>query len=206
MSKRYLAIGLLLAAILTGVIFYIRSQKHADFSKADIAKIKGDLAAPIEIIEYSNFACDHCRDVRKFIAQLFQKYPGKIKIVFRHFPAYAEQSSLWAHVAAECAASKGLFWPYYDKLFDNQKEWQTSPQPFVHFIKYAKELGMNPDKFSECLSNELMIKKVREDDRSGLRLGFQTTPSFIIGGEFFVGQRQFEARAEMKIESELRKK
>ena len=205
MTKRYFATGLILAAILAGSILYFRSLIPVDLSANDSAKMKGNPSAPVEIIEYSNFSCSHCHDVQPFIEMLFEKYPGKIKLSFRHYPAFGEQSSFWAHVAAECAASKGMFWKYHDKLFENQKEWKTGPQPLVYFIRYARELGMDAEDFSDCLSNDAMSQKVRKDDLSGLKSGFKTTPAFIINGEYFVGQKQFEERAENKIIAELEK-
>lgn len=206
MTKRYLATGLILAALLAGSVLYFRSLIPVDLSANDAAKMKGNPNAPIEIIEYSNFACSHCRDIQPLLKSLLEKYPGKIKIVFRHYPAYMEQSSFWAHVAAECAASKKMFWQYHDKLFENQKEWQVSPTPLVYFIRYARELGMDPESFSDCLANDAMSQKVKKDDMSGIKLGFKTTPAFIINGEYFVGQKQFEDRAENKIIAELSKK
>jgi len=206
MTRREWVTGIFLIAVCVGAIFFFRSHLRSNLELSDSNKAKGSLNSPVEIIEYSNFECHSCRDIQPFIDELLRKYPGKVRMVFRHYPSYGTQFSLWSHVAAECAAQKGLFWPYHDKLFENQKEWSISPRPIKYFIQYAAELGIDKVEFEKCLTDESIIRKVREEDDSGLKLGLRVTPSFIINGEIIVGQREFKEKAGPKIESELKRR
>src|SRR5439155_6473593 len=47
---------------------------------------KGPEAAPITIVEFSDFECPYCSRARTTVEQVLSKYPGKIRLVFRDFP------------------------------------------------------------------------------------------------------------------------
>ncbi len=204
--RRYIATGIILVSLLTGAVLLLRSQTSSVPGVDETLKIKGPAGAPVEIIEYSNFECHSCRDVQPVIKSLMKKYPKKIRLVFRHYPAYGDQKSLWSHVAAECAAQKGKFWAYHDLLFEYQKVWSVGTEPFKYFVEFAKQIGLNPSEFEKCLTNPEILKRVKEEDASGMKLGFRTTPSFLINGQAVVGSTQFEQKAEKIILKELIKK
>lgn len=204
--KRYIAAGIFIVAVLIGIIFYFRSQLPTDYGVPEGLRSKGADTASVVIIEFSNFECHSCADAQPILKEILKKYPGKIKLVFRHYPNMPVQHSLWAHISAECAARKGKFWEYHDLLFEKQKEWALSPDPLAYFIRYAKELGMDPKEFGDCISDEKILMKVRADDREGRSLGIKTTPTFVINGNYVVGIQQFKDRADKIVELELRKR
>ena len=114
-----------------------------------------------------------------------EKYPGKIKFIFRHYPAYGEQSSFWSHVAAECAASKGMFWQYHDKLFEGQTQWASlsANDAANTFQQYASELELNSENFNSCLNSQKYSDEVNQDFQNGANYGVTGTPAFFIGND-----------------------
>ena len=52
---------------------------------------------------------------------LFDKYPGKIRLLYQHFPLEGHRWSRLAHQAAECAARQKKFWLYHDRLYERQE-------------------------------------------------------------------------------------
>ncbi len=204
--KRYIAAGIFITAVLIGIIFYFRSQMPSDYGIPEGLRSKGPDTASVVIFEFSNFECHSCADSQLYLKEILKKYPEKIKLVFRHYPNIPIQHSLWAHISAECAARKGKFWEYHDKLFENQKEWSVSPDPLAHFLRYAKELGIDPKEFGDCISDERILMAVKQEDREGMNLGIKTTPTFVINGQYVVGIEQFKQRADKIVELELRKR
>jgi len=69
---------------------------------------RGPKEAPVAIVEFSDFQCPFCKTVLPIVAQVMDRYPGKIKWVFRDFPIVSiHPAAPKAHEAARCAGSRG---------------------------------------------------------------------------------------------------
>ena len=82
----------------------------------------GDAAAPIELVQYGDFQCQHSGSVYTAV-KLLQEYLGaELKFIFRHFPLPSlHPLALEAAVASEAAAMQGKFWQMHDMIFEQQK-------------------------------------------------------------------------------------
>lgn len=162
--------------------------------------IKGDINAPVTIVEFSDFECPFCgRYYSQTYKQLENDYikTGKVRYVFRDFPLGFHEHAQKAAEAGECADEQGKFWEMHDKLFENQNALG------VESIKgYAAELGLDTEKFNECLDSGRYENEVLSDLIDGQNYGIGGTPSFIINGQLLVGAQPYDAFKEI-IESEL---
>ena len=59
--------------------------------------------APVTIVEFSDFECVYCAREYPKIKQLLNDYPGKIRVVFKHYPLKFHKKAKPAHAAAELA-------------------------------------------------------------------------------------------------------
>jgi protein-disulfide isomerase len=164
---------------------------------------KGPEAAPITIIEFSDFQCSYCRKFwKETLPRLEAEYvkPGKVRFVYRHLAILGEQS-VSAGQAAECARDQGKFWEYHDKLFASQGPFTFAMGNLKH---YAKELGLDTVAFSRCLDSGKYSQKVDAETRLGSNLGLRGTPSFFINERLLIGAQPYEA-FQLLIEDELEK-
>ena len=70
----------------------------------------GDEAAPVTLMEFGEYESDDCAKANEVVKDLLEKYEGKIKFNFRHFPlTKIHQRSLKAGEAAIAAAQSGKF-------------------------------------------------------------------------------------------------
>jgi protein-disulfide isomerase len=159
--------------------------------------VKGDVNAPITIVEFSDFQCPYCGAAegtnQDVIAQFKQQYPtwtptipdvitnyintGKAKLYYRNFPlTTVHQYALNASLAAECANEQGKFWEYHDKLFANQNSLTVTD-----LKSYAAGLGLNTAQFDSCLDTSKYNSTVMQDETDGIAYGIGGTPTFIIG-------------------------
>lgn len=84
---------------------------------------------------------------------------------------------------AEAAARQGKFEEMYTKLFTTQKEWDESQEwKESAFRGYAKQLGLDMGRFDADLADPEVAGRVQDDQRDGLGLGVQGTPTFLIDG------------------------
>src|SRR4051794_32412302 len=84
--------------------------------------------------------------------------------------------------AAEAAAAQGAFWPMHDKLLDRQDA--LTP---LDLRRYASELGLDTDRFSDDLHCHRYADHIAEDVASADASGVAGTPSFFIDGKGYEG-------------------
>lgn len=162
----------------------------------------GSHAAPVSIVEFSDFQCSFCR---KFWADTLPKLKdtyikrNQAKFAYRHF-AILGNFSVQSAMAAECAAEQRKFWDYHDRLFANQGALGFTRS---NLERYAREVGLKADPFKQCLAAEKFRKKVEGETAIAASLGGRGTPTFFVSRRLMVGAQPFEA-FQAVIEQELK--
>ena len=158
----------------------------------DAAHWRGTEAAPITIVEFSDFECTHCAAFHQSLDDVLRLGDHNVRVVFRHFPLdsacnakvpspFHPQACL-AAVASECAAEQGKFWEYHNLLFDNQQHLERE-----FLIGYATRLGFDVGRFTNCLGSDQARARVEQDAQAGAALGVQSTPTLFINGRTIKG-------------------
>lgn len=144
---------------------------------SDDDNTRGAKNAPVTIIEYSDFECPYCGAFHPTMQQVMKNYEGKVRWVYRHFPLSFHPQALPAANAAECAAEQGRFWEYGDQLFANQDKLGDA-----YFKQLAGEVGLNINKWQDCVSKQKYNDKIQAQAQSGGAAGVNGTPgSFVVG-------------------------
>jgi protein-disulfide isomerase len=82
--------------------------------------IRGNINAPITIIEYSDIDCPFCHRLHATLKQLVEDRPEDVRWVYRHFPLTSLHPEARDKAeATECVAAikgKEVFWEYLDLL------------------------------------------------------------------------------------------
>jgi protein-disulfide isomerase len=143
------------------------------------ASLKGNAAAPVAIIAYSDFQCPFCaRFAQTTFHDLETQYisTGKAVFAFRHLPLSSlHPQAQPAAVAAACAGRQGKFWEMHDRLFGEAKRLNDSSWPTL-----ARQLKLDADVFSRCLDTDGPVA-VRGDLQTAQELQITGTPTFLIG-------------------------
>jgi protein-disulfide isomerase len=144
------------------------------------AQTEGDKNAKVTLVEFTDFQCPFCgRNFQQTYPQIYNDYvkTGKVKYVSRNFPLESiHPFALKAAEAAQCAADQGKYWEMHDKLFTNQTALAKDD-----LVSYAKAVGVDGDKFKECLDSDKTTAKVRSDISEGSKAGVTGTPGFFLG-------------------------
>lgn len=155
----------------------------------DPARLRGNPAAPITIVEFSDFQCPFCVRAQATLKEVMAKYEGKVRLAYRDFPL--EQIHAQAHKAAEaarCAGEQGKFWEYHDALYaDNSKLGEAD------LLKQAQNLGLDAGQFRACLTSGKYSAAVDADAQDGANAGVDGTPAFLINGIMLSGAQPFSA-------------
>lgn len=164
--------------------------------------VKGDANAKVTIVEFSDYQCPFCgRFFQDTLPSIKKEYieTGKAKLVYKDFPLSFHENAQKAAEAARCAGEQSKYWEMHDKLFGNQESLGES-----NYKKWAREIGLNGEKFDDCLSTGKHAQEVKDDASYGAQLGVSGTPAFYINGRELVGAQPFSAFKKI-IDEELAK-
>jgi|YelNatPaOPRAMG01_1025707.scaffolds.fasta_scaffold62478_2 protein-disulfide isomerase len=163
-----------------------------DPSKINIAgsPYEGKKNAPVTIIVCSDFQCPFSarffNDTQKELRKNEIK-DGKVKLVFKNFPLPFHQYAEKAAEAAECANQQEKFWQMHDLLFSSGGRLDIDS-----LKSYAKEIGLDRNKFDHCLDSGETAGIVSSDKAQCAAAGVQGTPTFFINGKMLVGAQPYE--------------
>lgn len=161
---------------------------------------RGNDAAPVTIVAFTDFHCPFCRMAEATIAELRAKYGDRIRYVHRDYPiAKLHPQAPRAHIAARCAAAQDRFWPYHDKLFAAGAEVSDR-----QLRAFASELELDTQAFARCLDSDRTAAALQADLAAGSRLGVTGTPTFFVNGQRLEGAQPLQRFVEA-VEAELAK-
>lgn len=155
----------------------LEADKQQAIAAADAPSF-GPADSKVTLVEFSDFQCPFCSRAATAVKEIKSKYGTKVHFVFRQFPLSFHQN---AHAAAEAslaAHAQGKFWEFHDKTFENQKSLDRES-----LEKYAKEVGLDVEKFKKALDGKEFAAKVDADMKLGNDVAVSGTPTMFINGK-----------------------
>jgi len=159
----------------------------------------------VTLIEFGDFQCPACGATYPIVQQILNAYKDDVTFVFKNYPLPIHQNSRIAAEAAEAAGAQGKFFPMYEKLYDNQKDWGESKDPMKYFEQYAKQIKLNVDTFKKEVADQKYEKKIQADIDDGNKVGLNATPTFYINGVEIVGGLPYD-QFKQKIDDAIKQK
>jgi protein-disulfide isomerase len=157
---------------------------------------KGPAAAPVTIVEFSDYQCPFCKRAEPTVKQVMDTYKDKIRLVFRNYPLPFHEHARPAAEAALCANAQGKFWEFHEKLFAAAALTDDAIK------KLAADAGLDAAKFDECVKKGQFKADVDKDVAEGGGVGVNGTPAFFINGRMLSGAQPFEKFKEI-IDDEI---
>jgi len=163
----------------------------------NIAAELGDAAAPVTIVEYTDYQCPYCARyaAETFPAMLTEMIDtGRVRYVIKDFPLdNIHPQARAAAVAARCAGEQDAYWPMHDALFAQQGEWSGQDALLNDILAAtAAELGLDGDAFAACLADGRYDAAIQANQDEGFALGVNGTPAFFIDGFPISGAQPFD--------------
>ena len=131
------------------------------------------------LTEYGDFECPYCGNAYPEVKEARRRLGDRVTFEFCHFPIESRHPhALQAAEAAEAARAQGRFEEMHDLLFEHQKALERED-----LVGYARQLGLDVDRFERELDEHVHLDKVRADQREALELGVEGTPTFFVDGQ-----------------------
>ena len=141
--------------------------------------IEGPVNAALTLVEYGDYQCPYCGAAYPEVKRVQKELGSELRFVFRNFPlTNIHEHAMNAAETAEAASVQGKFWPMHDFLYEHQT---TLGDPSVA-LGYARELGLNGQKFEREISQHVYQKRIKDDFMGGVRSGVNGTPTFYVNG------------------------
>ncbi|MDT9687405.1 thioredoxin domain-containing protein [Streptomyces sp. P9(2023)] len=207
LKKNLLAAGVLLAALAVAfgsfMLFSPKDTSSVSVSAepaADAKPVRDDshrLTSParseLTVVEFLDFECEGCGAAHPIVEKLRAEYKDRVTFVARYFPMPGHRNSTTAALAVEAAAQQGKFEPMYSKLFGTQKEWgEAQDSKAGLFRTFAEGLGLDMTKYDAVVKAPATLERVKADQKDGLGLGVQGTPTFFVDGVKIQTPRSYE--------------
>ena len=166
-----------------------------DTQRVDISDLgvnAGVPGAPIQVVEFSDFGCPHCRSFHmNTYPTIYREYVQTGHVIWKYVPLAFGMfpNSLPATRAGHCAMDQTDFAPMRDELFRNQLDWMRTEAPRDLFIGYAEEVGLDVERFRSCLEEGTQEEEIQQAIDVANRIGVNGTPTFFIQGQKVEGER-----------------
>jgi len=163
-------------------------QKKAD------GPSRGPAAAPVELVEFSDLQCPHCKEANPTIERLLKEDPD-VRFVFQNFPLPSHNWAQKAAAYADCVgrASGDAFWKFVDGVFAAQNDI-TADNADQKFTDIAEQSGVKGTDIAACAAKPETQSRVEESVKLGQSLDVNSTPTLFINGRpVGVGPNNFDA-------------
>ncbi|MDV3127622.1 DsbA family protein [Mycobacterium sp. 21AC1] len=143
----------------------------------------GDPAAPVVLVMFADYRCPFCakfsRDTEPELIDRFVDR-GTLRIEWRDFPIFGDQSTLAAR-AARAAAEQGRFWEFNRAVFAASPERGHADLTEDALTGFAREAGVaDLDRFSTAMRSNAFDAAINADLALGNSIGVPSTPAFLI--------------------------
>jgi RNA polymerase sigma factor (sigma-70 family) len=169
---------------------------------------RGPADAPVTIVVFSDFQCPFCAQVLATVDQLWDDYPGKLRLVSKQLVVHP--TAQLAAEAALAAGEQGRYWEMHDALYADlagplpaECAEGEAPKPagapnasndlsLDALVGHATRLGLDVAPFRAALESRRLRTAVEADGAVARELEILGTPSFLINGRRFSGAQPVE--------------
>ncbi len=145
---------------------------------------QGGASKALELVEFSDFECPHCKEAQPIIAKLLADYPSA-HFVYQDFPLVQIHSeALKASTHGYCVAKAGgndAFFKFSDALFASQAG--LTPATSDATLKDAEtKAGQDPAKIAACAETAAAKDAIKASLALGEQVGVNSTPTLFVNG------------------------
>ncbi len=176
--------------------YYASFDHRVRLDVGDFGPPLGDAAAPLTLVEFSDFACPFCRALRPTLEAFVTAHADRVKLFYKPFPIEAHPGAADAAEAVEWARDAGIFWPMHDALF-------ASPgHSMDQLAAAARQVGGDPGDLRDAVQTRRHADRIRASQAEGRAAGMKGTPTLFLNGRLLTLPDYSEDTLEMVLEDE----
>jgi protein-disulfide isomerase len=160
-------------------------ENYREILKAGaVGPSKGGASKDLELVEFSDFECPHCKEAQPTLQKLMADYPSA-HFVHQDFPlVQIHPVALKAALHGYCVSKAGgneSFFKFSDALFANQAG--LTPEAADATLKDAEtKAGQDPQKIATCSATPEAKAAIDASRALGEKVGVNQTPTLYVNG------------------------
>ena len=159
----------------------------ADLKKPFPGAVLGNPQGKVTLVEFSDFACTFCRQSEAEVAALIQANPD-LKVVIRQLPILSQASADAARMGL-AAAKQGRYAAYHHAMY-------AAGRPDAANIEAAaRSAGLDMARAQKDATDPAIAAEIDANVEFARKLGFEGTPSWVVGEEIHGGAVGLEVLA-----------
>ena len=143
---------------------------------------RGPANAPVNVVEFSDLQCPHCKEANPTIERLVKDDPD-VHFVFQNFPLPMHNWAQKAAAYADCTAkfSNDAFWKFIASVYEAQAEI-TAENADQKLTELADKAGVKGPDVAACSTQNDTQARVEASISLGKSLDVNSTPTLFING------------------------
>ncbi len=149
---------------------------QADLFDAVAVPFAGNPQGTQVMVEFFDYQCPHCKEMKTAIANLLTNNPN-LKIIFRDWPIFGG-ASLTAAKAALAANRQGQYFAMHEALLA-----ASNPLTDAKIDKIAASLNLNLKKLKKDMQDPAVMDEINATFALSKKLGLSGTPVFVVANQ-----------------------
>lgn len=157
-------------------------QTRVELKKKADGPAKGPADAPVQIVEFSDLQCPHCKEANPTIERLLNENPN-IRFVSQNFPLPSHNWAAKAASYADCVgrASNEAYWKFVDGVFAAQEQI-TAENVDEKLTGIADAAGAKGAEMAACAAKPATQARVDASINLGKSVDVNSTPTLFVNG------------------------
>jgi protein-disulfide isomerase len=153
-------------------------QQHAD------GPYRGTAAKDLELIEFADFQCPHCKEAQPNMEKLAVDFPNA-RIVFQNFPLAQHAAAAGAAAYGVCVNKLGgsnAFFQFAGAVFEGQDGLATPDGATLTLNSAVTKAGLDPAKVDACSKTPEVEAQVKASAMLAKDVSVNQTPALMVNG------------------------
>ncbi|MGD0682406.1 MAG: thioredoxin domain-containing protein [Terracidiphilus sp.] len=145
---------------------------------------RGSASKDLEIIEFADFQCPHCKDAQPNMDKLAVDFP-KARFVFQNYPLPMHPAAAGAAAYGICVTKQGgssAFFTFAAAVFDGQDGLASADGATLTLNNAVIKAGLDPVAIADCAKTPATIAAVDASVKLSQDLKISQTPTLLING------------------------
>lgn len=161
---------------LADILSAIRDRLEDDANAPVLGNPEGD----VTVVEFFDYNCPYCRRAMEPVQGLLEADPN-VRLIYREWPILGE-GSVFAARAALAARKQGKYDEFHWALMAMNGRANEA-----NVLRVASEIGLDVEQLRSDMEGSEIDEHIRNSAELAQALGFNGTPSFVIGNELAPG-------------------
>jgi protein-disulfide isomerase len=147
-----------------------------------IAYVEGPDDASVTVVEFFDYRCGFCKASLPAVKSALAA-DTDVKFAFVEYPILTEDSLVAARAAVAARRQPGMYLPLHLALMETQGDL-----PLERILSIAETVGIDIGQLQNDMEDPVILENIDAAHALAQELFVNGTPTFVINGEFVVGQ------------------